>query len=177
MGHCASYDTVEMIDTALAREILAKSEIDGVAIPSNITPDSFIQFAADNNAINEETLDGKQTTHATTLDVYQKGHFGTAPVRRVYADHSQRKRSLTSEIIGQTIADFGAFGKRPDIPNIVHVNPNNKQWFDADNIGQIALILLGHLSGYFLSPYIKLRQTWKLLLSRLCLAGVVSIHY
>ena len=100
--------------------------------PSNISPDSFIQFAADNNDINEETLDGKQTTHATTLVVYQKGHFGTAPVRRKYADHSQRKRSLTSEIIGQTIADFGAFGKRPDIPNIV--NPTNKQWFDADNI-------------------------------------------
>ena len=109
-----------MIDTALAREILAKTETDGVAIPSNITPDSFIQFAADNNDINEETLDGKQTTHAITLVVYQKGHFGTAPVRRVYPDHSQRKSSLTSEIIGQTIADFGAFGKRPDIPNIVN---------------------------------------------------------
>ena len=53
-------------------------------------------------------------------------------MRRIYADHSQRKRSLTSEIIGQTIADFGAFGKRPDIPNIL--NPTNKQWFDADNI-------------------------------------------
>ena len=33
MGHCASFDTVEMIDTALAREILAKTETEGVAIP------------------------------------------------------------------------------------------------------------------------------------------------
>ena len=38
MGHCASHDTVEMIDTALAREILAKTEKEGVAIPSNIAP-------------------------------------------------------------------------------------------------------------------------------------------
>ena len=38
-----------MIDTALAREILAKTEADGVAIPSSIAPGSFIQFAADNN--------------------------------------------------------------------------------------------------------------------------------
>ena len=45
MGHCASYDTVEMIDTALAREILAKTEEEGVAIPSNIAPGGFIQFA------------------------------------------------------------------------------------------------------------------------------------
>ena len=28
MGHCASYDTVEMIDAALAREILAKTDQD-----------------------------------------------------------------------------------------------------------------------------------------------------
>ena len=91
IGHCASYDTVKMIDTALAREILAKTEAEYVAIPSNITPCSFIQFAADNNDINEETLDGKQTTHATTLVVYQKGQFGTAPLRHVYADHSERR--------------------------------------------------------------------------------------
>ena len=91
MGHCASYDTVEIIGTALAREILAKTEAEGIAIPSNIAPGSFIQFAADNNDINEETLDGKRTTHATTLVVYQKGQFSTAPLRRVYAYHSQRR--------------------------------------------------------------------------------------
>ena len=61
-----------MIDTALAREILPKTEAEGVALPSKIAPFSFIQFAADHNGINEETLDGKQTTHATTLVVYQK---------------------------------------------------------------------------------------------------------
>ena len=65
MGHCASYYTVEIIDTALAREILAKTKAEGIAIPSNIAPGSFIRFAADNNNINKETLYGKQTTHAT----------------------------------------------------------------------------------------------------------------
>ena len=38
MGHCASYDTVEMIDKALAGEIIAKTEAEGVAIPSIIAP-------------------------------------------------------------------------------------------------------------------------------------------
>ena len=90
MGHCASNATVEMIDTSLARKILAKTEAEGVAIPSNIALGSFIQFAADNNDFNKEILDGKQTTHATTLVVYQKGQIGTAPLQRVYADNSQR---------------------------------------------------------------------------------------
>ena len=44
----------------------------GVVIPSNITDGPFVQFAGDNNDFNEETLDGKQTTHATTLVVYQR---------------------------------------------------------------------------------------------------------
>ena len=72
-------------------EILPKTEEENVAIPSDIAPGSFIQFAADNNDINEETLDGKQTTQATTLVVYKKGKCCTAPLRRVHADHSQRR--------------------------------------------------------------------------------------
>jgi len=69
MGHCSSYDEIESIDTGLAKEILAKSQQTGTVLPSNIYPGSFIQFAADNNDLNEETLDGKSTTHATTLVV------------------------------------------------------------------------------------------------------------
>ena len=76
MGHCASHDSMEVIDTALARDILVKTDIDGV-VPTNITSDSFVQFSADNVVINEDTLNCKQTTHATTLVVYQRGQFGT----------------------------------------------------------------------------------------------------
>ena len=59
MGHCASYDTVEMIDTALAREILAKTEAEGVAISLNIAPGSLLQFSADNNEINVRRNTGR----------------------------------------------------------------------------------------------------------------------
>ena len=62
------------MDTSLATwDIVAKSQDCGTVIPSNISPGAFIQFAADNNYLNEETLDGKikSTTHATTLAVYQ----------------------------------------------------------------------------------------------------------
>jgi len=64
------------VDTGLAKEILARSQDCGTVIPSNISPGTFIQFAADNNDLNEKTLDGKSTTHATTLVVYQKKLFG-----------------------------------------------------------------------------------------------------
>ena len=37
-----------------------------------ISTGAFIQFAADNNDLNEETLDRKGTTRARTLVVYQK---------------------------------------------------------------------------------------------------------
>jgi len=36
---------------------------------------SFVQLAANNNDLNEETIDGKNTTLATTIVVYQKRGF------------------------------------------------------------------------------------------------------
>ena len=62
VGNCSSYDEIESVNSSLAVEILAKSEQNQVVVPSNISPSVFIQAAADNNDINEETLDGKNTT-------------------------------------------------------------------------------------------------------------------
>ena len=67
MGHCSSYEEVEIVNTAWAREIRARSEETGVVVPSNSSLGVFIQFAGNNNDLNEETLDCKRTTHATTL--------------------------------------------------------------------------------------------------------------
>ena len=115
MGHCTSYDDVEIINTSLAREISARSEEHGVVVPSNISPGVFIQCAADNNDLNEETLDGKQTTHATTIVVYQREPFGPKLPRKPLADHSTKRRSLGSSVPTQTIHDFGVHGRRPQV--------------------------------------------------------------
>ena len=72
MGHCSSYDDVEVINTGLAQEIKVKAEEVGLVIPSNISPGVFVQSAVDNNDLNEEMLDGKQTTHATAIVAYQR---------------------------------------------------------------------------------------------------------
>lgn len=58
MAHCSSCDEVEVVYTSLAREINARSEEFGVIVPSNITPGGFVQCPADNNDLNEDTVDG-----------------------------------------------------------------------------------------------------------------------
>ena len=45
ISHCASYDEVEVMDTSLAEEILARSELFGMVVPSKITPGVFVQVA------------------------------------------------------------------------------------------------------------------------------------
>ena len=107
------------MDTGLAKEILAKSQQSGTVIPSNIFPGSFIQFAADNNDLNEETLDGKRTTHATTLVVYQKKPFGPMPPSVAHADHSGKERSLERTNVYEEILECSAQGKRPAVKDFL----------------------------------------------------------
>ena len=129
MGHCSSYDEVEAVDTSLAMEVLAKSETTGVVIPSNIVPGGFIQAAADNNDINEETLDGKQTTHATTIVLFQRGQFGPLPRPVKLASHSVRKRALSGTSVLQPVSECSAYGKRPSVSSFI--NKVDKGWFEC----------------------------------------------
>lgn len=87
-------------------------------IPSNVIPGVFVQVAGDNNDLTEETLDGKNTTHATTFVLYQRGSYGPTPKRNVVGDHSRRIRSLESlesPAICQSLREFSAHGKRPAV--------------------------------------------------------------
>ena len=71
-GHCASYPTIQRFETGLAIDYVNRMSNDEVILPSNIFPGSFVQAAADNNDFQEETIDGKMTTHATSLVLYQR---------------------------------------------------------------------------------------------------------
>ena len=90
MGHCSSYEEIAQLETSLANESLARADYSGVLIPTNINPGVFIQMAADNNDINEETIDGKNTTHATTLAIYQRQQYGPMQARVVHAEKITR---------------------------------------------------------------------------------------
>ena len=94
-------------------EVIAKPEEYGTVVPSNITSGPFVQLAADNNDLNEETLNGKNTTHATTMVVYQQKPFGPEPSTITVADHSVKRRSLQSTSKVYDIQECSAHGWRP----------------------------------------------------------------
>ena len=79
MGQCSSYDDVEAMDTSITNATIAKSDIFGVVLPSNISTGVFVQVAGDKNDKNEDNLlGGMRTTQATTLILFQRGQFGPA---------------------------------------------------------------------------------------------------
>jgi hypothetical protein len=116
MGHSSSYDNVQAVDTSFATEVLAKMEAHGTVIPSNISLGPFVQLAADNNDLNEETLDGKNTTHATTMVIYQRRVFGPElPPTTPVGNHSKRRRSLKKGGAVYELQECSAHGRRPKV--------------------------------------------------------------
>lgn len=115
LGHCSSYDVTEIMDSSIANEIIAKSSQERAVTPSNITAGPFVQVAGDNNDIIEETLDGKGTTKATTMVLFQRKQFGPKPKQRIYADHSSKKRSLSGQSAVEPVLEFSAHGRRPTV--------------------------------------------------------------
>ena len=73
-GHIISYDQVLQIDTALAEHTLSTMYLStGSVLPFNIKNETFVYYTADNIDILNETLDGKNTFHATQLAARQRG--------------------------------------------------------------------------------------------------------
>lgn len=71
-------DSISYKDVLVLRDSIAQNEINNffknecVYIPKGMVPNRFLQFAADNIDIIEETLDGKDTFHATQIAVFQR---------------------------------------------------------------------------------------------------------
>jgi len=76
-GHCLSYEQVLQVDTSLAEFTLTTLDGEtGAVIPPNMVDNNFIHYTCDNIDILDETLDGKNTFHATQMAAWQRG--GTA---------------------------------------------------------------------------------------------------
>ena len=116
------------INNSAALEVLAKANEFGMVIPSNISPGPFIQIATDNNDLNEETLDGKNTTHATTMVVYQRKAFGPDMPQAPLVDHTTKRRSLQSTSSIYDIQECYAHGQRPAVS--AYVNQVQNKWFE-----------------------------------------------
>ena len=50
----------------------------GAVVPPNLSPQTFTHFTADNIDINDTSLDGKNTFHATQVAAWQRGPEKTA---------------------------------------------------------------------------------------------------
>ena len=76
MGHCCSYTELMRFETAAAETEIAYGKEHGVVIPPIIqeADKGFLQASADNDDFQEETIDGRNTTHGTTMVLIQ--HVG-----------------------------------------------------------------------------------------------------
>ena len=76
-GHIAGIDTLCRIDSSIANDILRRYEQNGyIYIPTGIppyTPGRIILSSFDNIDVLEETIDGKNTFHATQCVLCQRG--------------------------------------------------------------------------------------------------------
>ena len=81
MGQCSSYDDVEAMDTSITNATIAKSDIFGVVLPSNIPLVCLYRFQV-TKMTKIKTLflavGPMRTTQATTLILFQRGQFGPA---------------------------------------------------------------------------------------------------
>jgi len=130
MGHSSSYEELLAVDRSLATEVLTKAETYGTVIPSNISPGSFVQLAADNNDLNEETIDGKNTTHATTMVVYQRKVFGPELPPTAAGDHSQRRCSLKRSGSVYELQECSAHRRRPSVTQ--YTGAVDKEWLNGE---------------------------------------------
>ena len=68
-----SYREVIKLDNALGKKTLDTMDGSGAVIPPNLVKGRFLHFSTDNVDINEYTLDGKGTFHATQVAAWQRG--------------------------------------------------------------------------------------------------------
>jgi len=64
-----SYESVLQLDTALAEKTLSTMD----ANSANLVHGRFVHFTADNIDINDSSLSGKNTFHATQMAAWQRG--------------------------------------------------------------------------------------------------------
>ena len=133
LQHCIGYHDLLRIDTSIANTIIQNATEDGAIIPPDIISDTFVKAAADNNDLTELTLDGKNTTHGTTIALYQKavlpgeGEFGVVQRCTFQLNTKQRSRKLVDiPLIHHPMLGFSSHGKKA---TAIFNGDISKEWF------------------------------------------------
>ena len=129
-GHSVSYDTIRRIDTSIANDVIERSSAHGnITIPSNFSEDNlqgYVRYANDNIDINEETLDGKGTFHASQTAAFRQGNPDGEPKNQTELKLG-RARGLVLPPDYQQLRESG-IGKLKPEPNFQKDVESN--WYD-----------------------------------------------
>ena len=75
-------------------------------------------------------MDGKNTTHATTMVVYQRKVFGPERLTTIAGDHSQRRRSLKRSGSIYELQGCSAHGRRPAVTQ--YTGAVDREWLRGE---------------------------------------------
>ena len=71
-NYCLDYKRIIRLETSLANAVIRNmQQFEGLYVPPTVKKGAFIYFAVDNIDFNEDTPDGKCTTHGTITTVFQ----------------------------------------------------------------------------------------------------------
>ena len=123
-SHCLSYEQVLQVDTSLAESTLkSMDQATGAIIPSNLVPNKFIHYTADNIDILDETLDGKNTFHATQMATWQRGQEADVELQKLepFTRHTL--------IVPDALEKLYHANVSPALNEPVFTAPVDKDWF------------------------------------------------
>ena len=113
-GYSISYDEVRRFVTSVAKDQLSQSEVNiprGISRPVATNPNSIVDAAIDNFDQNEDTLDGKCSTHSMAIALYQR----SAEKAQASGIHRSKARSLdVSEYDEPPVHRYANPNKKPE---------------------------------------------------------------
>lgn len=135
-GHIISYDNILQVDTALAEKTLASmDEATGSVVPPNLVHNTFVHFTCDNIDINDSSLNGKDSFHATQVASWQRGPASDMGLNSLHP--TTNKTTLEVPAVLEELIPAGiSFNDGRTEPTLTQ--NTEKEWFVAsaeDNYG------------------------------------------
>ena len=118
-GHSVNYDTALRMDNTIANDILERYRESGNKfVPRNFTgttdPAGYTCFAVDNIDINEETLNGMGTFHATQVAAFRRKEEGETAMDIELSPKSERRLDVQVPSELHELTDLSLDNKKPE---------------------------------------------------------------
>ena len=118
-GHSVNYETVLRMDNTIANDVLERYRESGnVFVPRDFTgttnPVGYTRFAVDNIDINEETLNGMGTFHATQVAAFRRKEEGEPAMDIELSPKSERRLDVQVPSELHELTDLSLDNKKPE---------------------------------------------------------------